>query len=233
MVAAFTNTKFESTPITNDEENPLVFIYHTHNTESFTPLLNPNDPVNALDNKKNITLVGDKLAKSLEEKNIQSLHNKTNIQQILKNEDLNFSKSYEVSRGIIKNTLSENKDIKLVIDIHRDSQSRDVTTQKVNGTEVARIAFVVAQNSSKFEDNKRIAELISTKLEDKYPGLLRGVKFNEPIKNKNYNNYDYNQDLFGNSLLVEIGGVENTLEEEYRSVEILSEIIYDVLGELD
>ncbi|MGM7722828.1 stage II sporulation protein P [Metabacillus sp. Hm71] len=37
-------------------------MYHTHDTESFTPLLNVNDPNKAFDNKKNITLVGNRLA---------------------------------------------------------------------------------------------------------------------------------------------------------------------------
>jgi stage II sporulation protein P len=33
--------------------------------------------------------------------------------------------------------------------------------------------------------------------------------------------------------LVQIGSVENTLEGEYRSVEILSEVIDDVLDEIE
>jgi stage II sporulation protein P len=35
----------------------------------------------------------------------------------------------------------------------------------------------------------------------------------------------YNQDLFINSLFIEIGGPENSLDEEYRAVSILAQII--------
>ncbi|WP_141431647.1 stage II sporulation protein P [Bacillus sp. 03113] len=39
----------------------------------------------------------------------------------------------------------------------------------------------------------------------------------------------YNQDLLDNSVMLEIGGVENTLQEEYRTVNVLAEIIKDIL----
>ncbi|MGM0878847.1 MAG: stage II sporulation protein D [Bacillota bacterium] len=220
--------KKESTPISND--NPSVFIYHTHNTESFTPLLNiKNDPMNAVvDDKKNITLVGKKLDEFLQEKNIQSLHNKSDIQKITKSKGLNFSKSYEITREIIKDVLNKNKNLKLILDIHRDSRERHQSTIEINGESVSRITFVVSHLSSKYEENRYIAELFHNKLEEKYPGISSGIR----TMGKETNN-TYNQDLFGNSLLVEIGGVENTLEEEYRSTEILSEIINDVLDETE
>jgi stage II sporulation protein P len=60
------------------------------------------------------------------------------------------------------------------------------------------------------------------------PGISKGIY----IEGKETNN-TYNQDLFGNSLLVQIGGVDNSIKEEYRSVEILSDVIDDILDELE
>ena len=115
-----------------------------------------------------------------------------------------------------------------MFDIHRDSGERHQTTVEINGKSVSRITFAVSHLSSKYEENRHIAELFHNKLEEKYPGISRGIY----IGGKKTQN-TYNQDLFGNSLLFEIGGAENTLEEEYRSVEILSEVIDDVLDELE
>lgn len=213
-----------NTPISS--KNPNVFIYHTHNTESFTTL--ESDKKSSSDSKENITLVGKKLNESLRDKEIYSLHNKIDIQKILKNEGLKFEDSYKVSREILKGVLEKNKDIKLVLDIHRDSSKREESTIKINGKSVSRISFVVSAISSKYEENRKIADLFHHKLQEKYPGLSRGVLVGGKATKNNYN-----QDLFNNSLLIEIGGPENTLEEEYRSVEILSEVIVDVLDEIE
>lgn len=213
-----------NTPISS--KNPNVFIYHTHNTESFTTLA--SDKKSFSDSKENITLVGKKLNESLRDKEIYSLHNKIDIQKILKNEGLKFEDSYKVSREILKGVLEKNKDIKLVLDIHRDSSKREESTIKINGKSVSRISFVVSAISSKYEENRKIADLFHHKLQEKYPGLSRGVLVGGKATKNNYN-----QDLFNNSLLIEIGGPENTLEEEYRSVEILSEVIVDVLDEIE
>lgn len=212
-----------NTPISS--KNPNVFIYHTHNTESFTTL--ESDKKSSSDSKENITLVGKKLNESLRDKEIYSLHNIIDIQKILKNEGLKFEDSYKVSREILKGVLEKNKDIKLVLDIHRDSSKREESTIKINGKSVSRISFVVSAISSKYEENRKIADLFHHKLQEKYPGLSRGVLVGGKATKNNYN-----QDLFNNSLLIEIGGPENTLEEEYRSVEILSEVIVDVLDEI-
>lgn len=213
-----------NTPISS--KNPNVFIYHTHNTESFTTL--ESDKKSSSDSKENITLVGKKLNESLRDKEIYSLHNIIDIQKILKNEGLKFEDSYKVSREILKGVLEKNKDIKLVLDIHRDSSKREESTIKINGKSVSRISFVVSAISSKYEENRKIADLFHHKLQEKYPGLSRGVLVGGKATKNNYN-----QDLFNNSLLIEIGGPENTLEEEYRSVEILSEVIVDVLDEIE
>ena len=41
----------------------------------------------------------------------------------------------------------------------------------------------------------------------------------------------YNQDIIGESVLLNIGGVENTLEEEYRTVDVLAEVIREIIVE--
>ncbi|WP_299095100.1 stage II sporulation protein P [uncultured Metabacillus sp.] len=168
------------------------------------------------------------LSKSLERKGIRSIHNKADVQKIVKDKKMTFAMSYEVTREMIQETLDEHRNIKLMIDIHRGSSKHEQTTVNFKGKRVSRISLVVSEVSSKFEENLKIAELFHNKLELKYPGISKGIIFS----GKETNN-TYNQDLFGNSLLIEIGGIENTLDEAYRSNEILSEIIYDVMDEIE
>jgi len=213
-----------NSPSSINSQDPLVYIYQTHNKESFATESKTNEPSEAFHENKNISLVGERLSESLKKKNINSIHDKTNIMGILKERGLSFTKSYEVSRNVINTALEKNKSIKMVFDIHRGAEKRSDTTINLNGKDYPTVAFIVSRSSSNFEENFKNAELLHNKLELKYPGLSKGV-----IVKNNPNQNTYNQDLLDNSVLLEIGGFENTLEEEYRTADILAEIISDIL----
>ena len=209
------------------EKKPIVYIYQSHNFESFFTKSNMNDPAEALHETDNITLVGEKLSQSLIKKGIPTIHDKTNIMGILKEKGLSFNDAYTISREPLKSTLEKNKSLKMVFDIHRDSRKRNETTIEINGKDYSRTVFVVSRSSAKYEENLKFAELLDEKIKEKFPGLSRGVI----VKDNPTSRDTYNQDLFGNSVLLEIGGVENTLQEEYRTVDILVEVIEEILKE--
>jgi len=210
---------------TISNRDPLVYIYQSHNLESFYTESNTNDHNESYNGTNNVTLVGDRLSQALKKKGINSIHDKTNIMAILKEKNLPFSETYKVSRISLEKALANNKTIKMVFDIHRDSQKRSVTTLKLDGKYYPRIAFIVSKSSGKYEENVKFAQLIHNKIEEKYPHLSSGVF----VKNNPTEQDTYNQDVFGNSVLIEIGGTENTLDEEYRTVDVLSEIIKEIL----
>ena len=58
--------------------------------------------------------------------------------------------------------------------------------------------------------------------EKKYPGISRGVYKKQRDK---FNNGIYNQDLAEKGLVIEIGGVDNNLEELNRTVDALADVI--------
>jgi stage II sporulation protein P len=212
---------------TVSNQDPLVYIYQSHNSESFFTESKTNDPSKAFHDTKNITLVGERLSQSLKKKGINSLHDETNIMQMLKEKGLQFSDSYKVSREPLEEALANNKTIKMVFDIHRDSRKRNETTINLDGKDFPSIAFIVSKSSVNYEENLKFAELLHNKMEETYPNLSRGVfvKDNPPKQNT------YNQELFGNSVLLEIGGPENTLDEEYRTVDVLSEVIKEIFSD--
>jgi stage II sporulation protein P len=219
--------KNPSSTSTVSSQDPLVYIYQTHNLESFFADSKTNDSIEAFHETKNITLVGERLSQSLKKRGIHSIHDETNIAQMLKSKSLSFSESYKVSRKPLEDALMNNKTIKMVFDVHRDSRKRSDTTINLDGIDYPRLAFIVSRSSIHYDENVKFAKLLHNKMEETYPGLSRGVmvKDNPPKQNT------YNQDLFGNSVLLEIGGPENTLDEEYRTADALSEIIEEILSD--
>lgn len=211
-----------------EKNEPVVYIYHTHNNESYIPELNATEPVGPYSDTKNITLVGKELSIALRENNINTLYDNTDITGILKERDLSFVDSYSVYREKLQETLNEHKRIKMVLDIHRDAAQRTVSTINIDGIDYARIVFVVSKTSFNYEKNRNFAVSLHEKLEELYPGLSRGVV----VKGEKPHN-TYNQDLKDNSVLLEIGGVENTLEESYRTANALAKVIKEIIVEVD
>jgi stage II sporulation protein P len=206
-----------------NEQKPLIFIYHTHSWESFLPEINGTDPSKAIDNSKNITLVGERLSKDLKEKNVNNIHDNRDMNKILNERGLTLNDSYKVSREFLKDALKKNKSIKMTFDIHRDAERKNVTTIKIDGKDYARINLIISPLSPKYKENKEFALLLSKEIDKKYPGLSRGV-FERSSEGNNYN-----LDLRGESALLEIGGVDNTLEEEYRTVDAFAGVIEGIL----
>ncbi|WP_169864963.1 stage II sporulation protein P [Sutcliffiella halmapala] len=209
-----------------NEQDSLIYIYQSHNVESFFTEAKTKDPSKAIHETNNITLVGERLSQSLKKRGINSIHDTTNVAEILKERSLPYSETYTVSREPLHEALEKHKSIKMVFDIHRDSSKRSDTTIHLNGKDYPRIALIVSRSSINYEENIKFAELLHDKLEGKYPLLSRGVQ----VKDNQPNQNTYNQDLLGNSVLLEIGGVDNTLQEEYRTADILAEIIYEILS---
>jgi stage II sporulation protein P len=222
---AFGEGKLTST--VNDQE-PLVLIYQTHNQESFSSETNTQEPDKAWHETQNITLVGDRLSKALKERNINSVHDKSDVMESTNQRGLTFVQSYEVSRDVIKEAIKNNSSIKMAFDIHRDSKIRKHTTINLRGKDFAKICFVISSSSENYEENKEFAHHLHSKIEELYPGLSRGVLVKSSSNKKEQSTY--NQDLLNNSLLLEVGGVENTLEEEYRTVDVFAEVVADYIN---
>jgi stage II sporulation protein P len=204
-------------PALSTNGRKVVFIYHTHNRESFLPHLpdikDANDAYNA---KINITMVGKRLAEELEKRGIGSEVSTVDYMPTLSS----YSLSYAASLKTVEAVMQKNKDLNFFIDVHRDSRERDQTTVTINGKKYAKVAFVIGQGNPHWQQNEELAKNLKTQLEDIAPGISR------PIVNKEKTagtNGEYNQSLSSNALLVEIGGPYNSLEEEYRSVEVLAQ----------
>ncbi|MDR7001333.1 stage II sporulation protein P [Neobacillus niacini] len=216
------SNKTANPPPTKTGED-VVFIYHSHSWEAFLPRLsgakNPNEAV-SFNQTKNVIDVGKSLQAELINKGIGTAHSTTNATEELKKKNWNYNNSYTLSREIVQEAMVREKSIHYLIDIHRDSQSKSVTTINIKGKPFARLFFVVGKENQYYDKNLHLAKELNKKLEEKYPGISRGVF----VKTKDDGNGVYNQDLSSNSMLLEFGGVDNTKEELDRTIKAFAEV---------
>lgn len=212
----------ESEQTTGDRK--VVFIYNTHNRESFLPHLpNESNPDAAMHGEINITKVSGRLAESLEKRGIGTQVDETDFGQVLNDRGMKYHQSYEVSRDVVAEAVAGNKEIQYVFDIHRDALRRDKTTTTIEGKDYAQVLFVIGTGHPDYEENLKIATELHALIEEAYPGMSRGVF----QKDGSRGNGVYNQDMVDNALLIEFGGVDNTMEELYRSADALAEVFSD------
>ncbi|MFH3698396.1 stage II sporulation protein P, partial [Acinetobacter baumannii] len=107
--------------------------------------------------------------------------------------------------------------------IHRDSSRKPLTTKMINGKSYGRLYFVVGKENKHFQQSLQFAKAINSYLDKNYYGISRGIF----VKDRREGNGVYNQDLSPHAMLVEIGGVDNNLDELNRTVDILAEAIND------
>ncbi|WP_156291120.1 stage II sporulation protein P [Oceanobacillus salinisoli] len=212
----------EDMPTTGDRE--VVYIYNSHNRESFLPHLpDETNPDLAHHPEVNITMVSERLARSLEAKGIGSQVEDTDIGSLLDERGWEYGQSYDAARDVVQEAFASNQDIQFAFDLHRDSLSREHTTKEIDGESYAKIIFVVGEEHPNYEKNLELATELHYLIDEKYPGLSRGVL----PKGGAGTNGVFNQDLSGNALLVEFGGVENNMDELYRSADVFAEVFSD------
>ncbi len=214
------------TPPTTTPIQKKFFIYHTHSSESFLPLLgltNDPDENKAFDSKTNITIIGDMFAKKLESYSIGAVVDKSNMGQLLEEKGWAYHQSYDLSRELVQSALASNNDLEYFIDLHRDAKRKKDTTTTINNEPYARIMFVIGKGHSNYDKNLAFATALHESLNDHFPGLSRGII----EKGTDTGNGVYNQDLSSKALVLELGGVDNDIRELQNSVDALAKVISD------
>ncbi len=209
---------------------PQVLIMHTHTTETFE-LENrnwtyPDFTAKSTDNEINISAVGQVITTTLNNAGINTLHDTT--LHDYPSYDGSYGRSYET----VQQYLTQYPSIKVVIDVHRDAiQKQDGTRIKpvaeINGQTAAQVMLISCAdydgNIPNYKQNLTFAAKWQAEMEKMYPGLTRPVLFDYRY---------YNQDLTTGSLLLEVGGHANTLDEALYSAELVSHALISLfLGE--
>ena len=195
-----------------------VLIYNTHYGESYHGIYD-----NSIHNDKSKTVyqVSKQLAEKLQRKGVT-----TSIVE----PKPNMIAEYAASKQIVQDALAKNPSIEYIIDIHRNAyqgMTKKETTLSANNKSYAKIAFVLGTGSSKYQENKALAQKLCDKINQIQQGLCYDIwKFSPDGKKHG----EYNLSLSSKSMLIEVGGYLNTLEETDNSMEIFSNVIAEELG---
>lgn len=203
-------------------EEPKVYIYNTHQLEGY-------DATNYADYNitPNVQMAAYLLKDRLNNSNIPTMVETGNITEFLSVNSWDYSYSYRASRYYLEEALKKYKNLDLIIDLHRDSIPHSSSTIEYDGKKYAKILFVVGKDYDSYENNLALTNKINELLKEFVPGISRGVI----MKGGTGVNGIYNQDLNNNMILIECGGMENTLDEVINTVDILSKAIIKYMGD--
>ena len=186
--------------VSSSSSGPQILIYHTHTSETYF-----NDQGSVVD-------VGNLLADLLRAKGYNVIHDTTI-------NDADYNNSYETAYVNVEKILKANPTIQCIIDVHRDSATKDMVV-KDQGIEYAKLMLVVGTNvrlsNSIWENNLSFAKAIHLNCLERVDEIIKPIYLS---KNR------YNQHLCQNSVIVEVGGLENTIFEALNATYILAEAI--------
>ncbi len=199
--------------IEKDSPDPQVLVMHTHATEDYRLSaglwFTPGDGARSTDRSINMCAVGRVVADTLNAAGIHTLHDET------LNDYPSYTGSYANSRAVVQQYLAQYPSIKVVLDVHRDAietenGSRMAPVCTVDGRQAAQVMIICGCDNGTtvqlpdWRQNLRVAAAWERAMEGMYPGFTRPVLFSYRF---------YNQDLTTGSLLIEIGGHGNNLNE--------------------
>lgn len=176
--------------------NPQILVYHTHGSEGYED--------------GSILQVGRALALALCERGYRVQH----LTAVFDQPDP--GPAYHRARAVLEPLLVARPAVQVLVDVHRDAPGRRQTTGTLEGRPAVRMLLVVGRESRHFEAADRLARAFIRELVRRQSDLNRGIR---------YKNGVYNQDLRPLSLLVEFGGLSNTLEEALRSVPVAAAVL--------
>lgn len=210
---------------------PQVLIMHTHATESYEPyerdFYDASFNSRTTDRSMNMVAVGDRIAEQLEAAGIGVIHDGT------LHDYPSYNGSYDLSRETVRKYLEEYPSIKVVLDVHRDAIEREsgeriAPLAAIDGKNAAQVMIICGcddgtMNMPNCMKNLRFACLLQRQMESDYPGLTRPVLFDYR---------KYNQDLTTGSILIEMGGHANSIEQAEYSGELVGKSLAKCLEEL-
>lgn len=195
----------------------LVYLYNTHDSEKYFDNAYSINPTVSVNNY----IVKD----YLEDKNIGVYVEESSVKDLLSVHGYKYSYSYLCSRELMENAKNRYNSLKYFVDIHRDSLDKNRTTVNVNNEEYASILFIVGLENKNYNSNLQFTDKINDLLNKEYPGISKGIL----KKSGRGVNGVYNQDFSPYTILIEIGGKDNTLREVIRSAMAFSKVFYEVI----
>lgn len=201
----------------------VVYIFNTHQTEGYKSDLLEDFNIN-----NTVFLASHILGEYLNDLGVGVIVEENSIVDVLNANGWKYGRSYKASRILLEDAYKNNPTLKFFVDLHRDSASYERTHIEIEGVSYAKVLFVVGLEHSNFQGNLDLANNLNEKIKSKYPGLSRGV-----LEKKGPGvNGIYNQDFNNNTILIEVGGQYNYIEEVNNTLKIIAQVIYEYLNNI-
>ena len=207
-------------PVIKEEKSPTIYLYNTHQTEEYetTTILDYSI-------KPTVMISNYILEEIFNNNNFGVYVEEASIKEILNNNNWSYSYSYLASRTLLEQRKKEIPSLKYFIDLHRDSLTKDKTTVIINDKKYAKLLFIVGLEHNNYLENLEFTEKINNKLNEKYPTLSKGIY----KKGGAGVNGIYNQDFSKYTILLEVGGYQNTPVEVLNSLIAFSDCFMEVI----
>ena len=201
-------------------KEPIIYIYNSHQTEEYMPTSFVEYSVRPTVEMNNYIL-----EEKFEKEGFTTYVEEERIKEILNKNNWNYAGSYLASRTLLEKRKQEYPSLKYFIDVHRDSLPKSRTTVTINEKDYATILFIVGLENKNYQENLSFTEKINNKLNEKYPNHSKGIykKEGEGV------NGVYNQDFSPRTILVEMGGPENSIEEVLNTSLAFSDCFLEVI----
>lgn len=204
------------------KNKPMIYLYNSHPTEEYSPssigeyLLNPT------------VIMSNYILEDIFNKNgYQTIVEEKSVKDILNENNMSYASSYIASRSLMEEKKAIYPTLEYFIDIHRDSLEHTRTSVTINDRNYAKVLFIVGLENPNYQSNLEFTEKINKKIDEYYPGLSKGIYKKEgPGVNG-----VYNQDFSPHTILIEIGGYENTTVEVLNTAIAFSKCFLEVLNE--
>lgn len=211
-------------------EGPQILILHSHGSEAYSQndgdLYQESDAYRTTDCTHNVVRVGEAMAEVFRGQGFQVIHD-TNLYDYPA-----YNGSYDRSKAAVRDWLAKYPTIRIILDVHRDALvGTDGTVYKpvlqIDGVKTAQVMLLVGTDDAgaSFPDwgeHLALAMQIQQQMNSLWPGLARPITLRTAR---------FNQQLTKGSLLVEVGGHGNSLEEALAGARLFARSAAKVLLE--
>lgn len=214
----------ESTIKENTVKDPIVYIFNTHQSEEYA-----SNNLSAYNIKPTVMLSSYMLQEKLKKEGIYSVVEESNVLELLRINNWNYASSYKITRMLLEQAKKDHPSLIYYIDLHRDSIERDKTTVTIGDKTYAKVLFLLGLDHDKYKESEKVISRLNTIISEKYPGLSKGIY----KKGGKGVNGIYNQDFSSNCVLIEVGGVDNTIEEVSNTIDAITYMLTTYIGEVN
>lgn len=206
------------------EAKPTVYIFNTHQGEEYKQnnLLEYNI-------KPTVLTASYMLQENLKQEGIISIVEEQNVEELLRINNWNYSSSYKITKMLMEQAKINNPSLMYFIDLHRDSVPYDKTTITIDDKTYARVLFLLGLENPNYLESEKVISRMNEIINNKYPGLSKGIY----KKGGKGVNGVYNQDFSSRCVLIEVGGVDNNIEEVSNTIDAITYMLTTYMEEIN